>query len=166
MDYSIETAPLEELQCDCIIVGVYQDQQLSPSAITLNNSTRGLISSILNRGDLSGKNGETVIINAIPDSKIERILLVGLGENTPLSGKNYKKALLAAANSLKKPQIKSIVCCLAECEVEDRDWQWKSRHIIEVFNDVTYQFIHTKSDKETESKLQKIAIFATETGSA
>jgi leucyl aminopeptidase len=162
MDYSIETAPLEDLQCDCMIVGVYQDQQLSPSAAALNNSTQGLINSIVNRGDLSGKNGETVLINAVPGNKIERVLLVGLGENKPLSGKNYKKALLAAVNSLKKPQIKSVLCCLAECEVEGRDWQWKSRHIIEVFNDAIYQFTHTKSDKETESKIQKISIAAPE----
>lgn len=163
MDYSVETAPLEELQCDCVIVGVYQDQQLSPSATALNNSTDGLINKIVSRGDLSGKNGETVLINAIPGSKIESILLVGLGENKPLSGKNYKKALLAAVNSLKKPQIKSVVCCLAECDVEGRDWQWKSRHIIEVFNDAAYQFTHTKSDKETESRIAKIAIAAPET---
>ncbi|WP_340121533.1 leucyl aminopeptidase [Methylobacter svalbardensis] len=162
MDYSIETAPLEELQCDCIIVGVYQDQQLSPSASTLNSITHGLINNIVSRGDLSGKNGETVLINAVPDSKIERILLVGLGENKPLSGKDYKKALLAAVNSLKKPQIKSVICCLAECDVAGRDLQWKSRHIIEVFNDAVYQFTHTKSDKETESQIQKISIAATE----
>lgn len=163
MDYSIETTPLEELQCDCVIVGVYQDQQLSPSATALNSSTQGLIKTIVSRGDLSGKNGETALINFIPDSKIESILLVGLGENKPLSGKNYKKALVAAVNSLKKPQIKSVVCCLAECDVENRDRQWKSRHIIEVFSDAVYQFTHTKSDKETESKIEKIAIAATET---
>ncbi|MDI1279571.1 leucyl aminopeptidase [Methylobacter sp.] len=166
MDYSIETAPLEELQCDCVIVGVYQDQQLSPSAIALNNSTNGLINNIVSRGDLSGKNGETVLINAVPGSKIERILLVGLGENKPLTGKNYKKALLAAVNSLKKPQIKSVVCCLAECDVTDRDRQWKSQQIIEVFNDAAYQFTHTKSDKETESKIEKISIAASETEQA
>ncbi|MGR9012176.1 MAG: leucyl aminopeptidase [Gammaproteobacteria bacterium] len=166
MDYSIETAPLEELQCDCIIVGVYQDQQLSPSATALNNITHGLVNNIVSRGDLSGKNGETVLINAVPDSKIERILLVGLGEHQPLSAKNYKKALLAAVNSLKKPQIKSVVCCLAECDVTDRDQQWKSRHIIEVFNDAAYQFIQLKSDKETESQLQKISVFSTESEQA
>jgi leucyl aminopeptidase len=162
MNYSIETEPLEELHCDCMIVGVYQNQQLSPSALALDNSTNGLINNIVSRGDLSGKNGETVLINAVPGGKIERILLVGLGENKPLSGKDYKKALLAAINSLKKPQIKSVVCCLAECEVKDRDWQWKSRHIIEVFNDAIYQFIELKSDKETESKLEKISITAPE----
>ena len=124
MDYAIETAPLETLQCDCLIVGVYQDQQLSASASLINNSTQGLINKILSRGDISGKNGETVLINAIPDSSIERILLVGLGENKPLSGKNYRKALLAAINSLKKTQIKSVVCSLAECDVIGGDRQW------------------------------------------
>jgi leucyl aminopeptidase len=162
MDYSIETAPLAELQCNCIIVGVYQDQQLSPSATALNDSTQGLIGNIVSRGDLSGKIGEAVLINAIPDSKIERVLLVGLGENKPLSGKNFKKALIAAINNLKKPQIKSVVCCLAECDVDGRDWQWKSRHIIEVFSDAVYQFTQTKSEKETESKIEKISIAAPE----
>ncbi|MGZ8135743.1 MAG: leucyl aminopeptidase [Methylococcaceae bacterium] len=158
MDYSIETSPLEKLQCDCIIVGVYQDQQLTPTAAAINSSTQGVINKIINRGDLSGKIGETVLINVIPDSHIERILLVGLGENKPLSGKDYRKALAAAVNSLKKPHIKSVVCSLAECSVSNTDWQWKTRQIVEVFSDSVYQYTQTKSDKETESKLEKISI--------
>jgi leucyl aminopeptidase len=162
MDYAIETAPLEKLQCDCLIVGVYQDRKLSESAKTVNSSTQGLVDKIVNRGDLSGKVGETVLINAIPDSAIERILLVGLGENKPLSSKNFRKALLAAVNSLKKPQIKSVVCCLGECDVIAADWQWKTRQIIEIFNDAAYQFIQLKSNKETESRLEKLSIIAPE----
>jgi leucyl aminopeptidase len=163
MEYAIETAPLETLQCDCLIVGVYQDKQLSASANSVNDSTQGLITKILGRGDISGKNGETVLINAIPDSSIERILLVGLGENKPLSSKDYKKALLAAINSLKKTQIKSVVCSLADCDVIAADRQWKTRQIIEVFSDAVYQFTAYKSDKETDSKVEKISITAPET---
>ncbi len=162
MDYSIETAPLEKLQCDCMIVGVYQDLQLSPAATTLDHSTQGILSKVLNRGDLSGKTGETVLINVLPDSTIERILLVGLGENKPLSGKNYRKALSAAVNSLKKTSIKSVACALAEAPVIDADWQWKTRQIIEVFSDAVYQFTQLKGDKNTDSKLEKITIIAPE----
>ena len=163
MEYAIETAPLETLQCDCLIVGVYQDKQLSASANSINDSTQGLITKILDRGDISGKNGETVLINAIPDSSIERILLVGLGENKPLSSKDYKKALLAAINSLKKTQIKSVTCSLADCDVIAADRQWKTRQIIEVFSDAVYQFTAYKSNKETDSKVEKISITAPET---
>ncbi|TAL44102.1 MAG: leucyl aminopeptidase, partial [Methylovulum sp.] len=75
MDYSIETAPLEKLQCDCMIVGVYQDQQLSAPAALLNDSSQGLIAKVLERGDISGKIGETALLSTIPGSVIERILL-------------------------------------------------------------------------------------------
>jgi len=158
MDYSIETASIEKLQCNCVIVGVYQNQQLSPSATALDQSTQGLVSKILARGDITGKNAETLLINVIEDCCFERILLVGLGENKPLSSKNYRKALYAAVNSLKKPQIKTVICSMAECAVENFGSQWKARQIVEVFNDAVYQFTALKSDKETESKLEKIII--------
>jgi leucyl aminopeptidase len=162
MDYSIETAPIEKLQSDCIIVGVYQNQQLSPSANVVNSATENLISKLLTRGDISGKIGETLIINAVPNSSLERILLVGLGETQPLSSKNYRKALYAAVNSLKKPQIKTVTCCLAECSVANFDSQWKCRQIVEVFNDAVYQFTAQKSDKETESKIESVIITLSE----
>lgn len=162
MDYSIETSPPEKQQYDCIIVGVYQEMLLTPSAAALNDSTHGLINDILNRGDLSGKNGETVLITRVPDSSIERILLVGLGKKEILSQKNYRKALSAAVNSLKKTPIKTVVCCLAECDVADSNRQWKTRQIVEVFSDAVYQFVYLKSDKDTESKLEKIGIASSE----
>lgn len=160
MDFALETAPLDTLHCDCFIVGIYQDQQLSPSANLINESTQGLISKILNRGDTIGKNGETVLINSIPNSSIERILLVGLGENKPLSGKNYRKALLAAIDSIKKSQIKTVICSLGECDVIGSDWRWKTRQIVEVFSDALYQFTACKSNKTTDSKIIKISITA------
>ncbi|MGZ8094902.1 MAG: leucyl aminopeptidase [Methylosarcina sp.] len=162
MDYSIETAQPDNLQYDCIIVGVYQEMQLSPSALALNDSTHGLINTIINRGDLSGKNGEAVLINFVPDSQFERIVVVGLGKKEILSQKNYRKALSAAIASIKKTSIKSVACCLAECDVANSDLQWKTRQIVEVFNDAVYQFVHLKSDKETESKLQKVGITSPE----
>ncbi len=162
MNYAIETAPLDSLKYDCLILGVYQDLQLSATTHSINISTKGLINTIVSRGDINGKNGETVLINAIHDNPIERILLVGLGEKKPLTSKNYRKALLAAINSLKKTNIKSILCCLADVEVIDANQQWKTRQIIEVFNDAIYQFTAYKSNKEITSKIEKIGIFSPE----
>lgn len=166
MDYSIETAPIETLPCDCIIIGVYQDRQLIPSGTALSDNIQEVITKVISRGDTSGKLAETVLINVIPDSRIERVLLVGLGENKPLSPKNFRKALSAAANSLKKPYIKSIACGLAGIAVEGCNLQWNVRQIVEVFNDAVYQFTALKSDKETESKLQKVTITSPESGLA
>jgi leucyl aminopeptidase len=166
MDYSIETVPIETLACDCIIIGVYQDRQLFPSGAALSDNIQHVIAKVISRGDTSGKVGETVLINVIPDSDVERVLLVGLGENKPLSPKNFRKALSAAVLSLKKPYIKSISCGLAGVVVEGCNLQWNVRQIVEVFNDAVYQFTALKSDKETESKLQKVTITSPESGLA
>ena len=111
MDYSIETAPIETLPCDCIIIGLYlnqhQNQQLATSGAGLSESLQKVIANMISRGDISGKVGETLLINVIPDSVVARMLLVGLGENKPLSPKNYRKALSAAVNTLKKTLYQS-----------------------------------------------------------
>ncbi|MEI6542389.1 MAG: leucyl aminopeptidase [Methylococcales bacterium] len=162
MEYAIETAPLETIQSDCLIVGVYLDHQLTASATSVDQSTQGLISKFLKRGDISGKPGETVLINAMPESSIERILLVGLGNNKVLTGKSYIKALLAAINSLKKTSIKNVVVALADADVIAQSRQWKTRQIVEVFSDAIYQFTALKSNKETDSNIEKIIISSPE----
>ncbi len=167
MDYSIETAAIDTLSCDCIIIGLYQNQsnpQLTASGLPLSDNLQQVINKVVGRGDANGKVGETVLINVIPESQVERVLLVGLGENKPLTLKDYRKVLSSAANSLKKPYIKTIACGLAGVPVQGVDLQWKVRQIVELFNDAAYQFTALKSDKETESKLQKVTITAPESG--
>lgn len=162
MDYSIEFAPLETLPTDCIIIGVYQNQQLVSFGAEISDNLHQVIAKVISRGDNNGKLAETVLINVLPNCGIERVLLVGLGENKPLLPKNYRKILLAAANNLKKPYIKSIAIGLAGISVEGCSTAWNVRQIVEVFSDAVYQFTALKSDKETESKLQKIMIAAPE----
>ena len=55
MEYTIETASLDTLHSDCLIVGVYLNKELSTAAQTIDQNTQGLISQLLNRGDISGK---------------------------------------------------------------------------------------------------------------
>ncbi len=160
MDYSIESSALEKLQSDCMVIGIYQNQQLSPTAVNVDKVTHGLVSRIIQRGDIEGKNGDTLLINAVADSTIERILLVGLGEQQPLSGKNFKKVAAAAIKALKDTQIVSAHCALADCEVEDQSWQWKTRQIIETFSDATYQVTQLKAKKDTPCKLETLYIIA------
>ncbi len=162
MEYSIETAPIETLACDCIIIGLYQNQQLAPSAPALTDHLQALISKVVSRGDITGKLAETVLINVIPDSTVQRVLLLGLGEQKPLSRKNYRKILTTAANSLKKPYIKTIAYALAGIEIEESDSLWATRQVVELFSDAAYQFTALKSDKEVECKLQKIMICCAE----
>lgn len=158
MDYSIETLSLDKLETDCVIVGIYTNQKLTPSATAVDNMTHQLISNLIERGDIKGKNSETLLINVVPDSSLERVLIVGLGEADKFSPKLYRKALAAAIKVIKATQISSVACTLAEVELKNHTWQWKTRQIVEVFSDSLYQFSETKSIKPPAIALQKIQI--------
>ncbi|MDQ7090043.1 MAG: leucyl aminopeptidase [Methylococcales bacterium] len=162
MDYSIEILPLDQLETDCVIVGVYKNQQLTPSAKIVDNKAHQLIYNLIERGDITGKSGETLLISVVPDSSLQRVLLVGLGDEKKFDLKSYRKVLTAAIKTLKGTQIKSAACTLAEIEVEGCDYQWRCRQIVEIFNDAVYQFTETKSIKPTAITLSHIQIIATE----
>jgi len=166
MDYFIETGPVEKLQCDCIIVGVYQDRQLTAAASIINDHCQDAISQVLERGDLSGKIGEALLLNWLPGQAFARILVVGLGENKRMTSKHYCKVLAAAAESLKKTAVQSVVVTLLDCTVANGGPQWQARQIVQAFSDSTYQYVFTKSDKNTDSKLASIVITAPENAQA
>jgi len=161
MDYSIETLALDKQQTDCIIVGIYENQQLSPSADSIDKLNQGVITQLIERGDIKGKNSETLLINHLPNSSIERILIIGLGEKEKLTAKLYRKALSSAVTALKTLKIKSAGCTLVDIEIKDKNTTWKTRQIIEVFNDAIYLFQNTKSIKDPAIDLTKISISVT-----
>jgi leucyl aminopeptidase len=162
MNYSIETSALDTLACDCLIIGVYTDKQLSSAANGLADNIKNIVNYLINRGDIAGTIGESLLINAVPNNLIQRILLVGLGDNKPLTAKDYRKVLAAAINNLKKPYIKSIVCSLADCPVKAVDTHWKTRQIVEVFSDALYSSSAYKSNKDSDNKVEKITIHVAE----
>lgn len=159
MDYSIESSSLDKLQSDCLLVGIYENQQLSPAASLLDGLYNGLISKLIARGDIKGKNTETLLINNLPDGNIARIILVGFGERGKVSRKQYRKALAAAIKTIKDSKVKAASSALLDIEVDSTDLQWKARQIVEVFNDGLYQYSATKKCDD-KIPLQQISIVA------
>jgi len=160
MDYSIESLPLDKLQSDCLIVGIYENRQISKSAATIDSVAQGIITTLIKRGDIRGKNAETLLINIVPNCNVERILLVGLGEQHKVTRKLYRKALAAAIKTLRNSKITAATSTLGDIDVEDTDWQWKTRQTIEVFNDGLYQYSRTKNCDDNKITLQEIKIAA------
>ncbi len=156
MDYSIESSTLDKLESDCLLVGIYQNQ-LSPSASRLDKLCDGLISKLIARGDIKGKTAETLLINNLPFSHIQRLVLVGFGEQGKLNRKQFRKALAAAAKAVKDSKVASASAALLDIEVEKADVQWQARQIVEVFNDALYQYAATKKIDE-KPLLQQLRI--------
>jgi leucyl aminopeptidase len=160
IDYSIESTPLDKLQSDCLVVGLYENQNLSPAASQLDSLCNGLISQLLNRGDCKGKNAETLLINHVPHSAVARIIVVGFGERGKITRKLYRKALIAAAKAVKDSKVKAASCALLDIEVDKADCQWQARQIVELFHDSLYQYSATKQCDEP-LPLQQLQLLTT-----
>jgi leucyl aminopeptidase len=155
MDYSAKFEPLSKLGANCAVLGFYQKRKLTAAGSVLDEHLGGLISKLLKRDDIEGKVGDVLLINHIPESNIERILLVGLGKKGELGPGAYRKALATAAKSLKDSGAKSAVSLLHEAEVDRTDLVWKIRQAVEIFEGSLYKF--TRLKKESDDKPQRLS---------
>jgi leucyl aminopeptidase len=159
MEYSIESSALDKLKSDCLLIGIYENQQLSLSATIVDGLCGGLIGKLISRGDIKGKNAETLLINNTAYESIQRIILVGFGELGKVTRKQYRKALAAATKIVKETKVATGTAALLDIGVIDADYQWQTRQIVEVFNDGLYQYSATKQIEE-KTPFQKLGIFA------
>ncbi len=166
MDYSIESTATDKLQSECLILGVFENGQYTPSANILNRRLNNLLDTLFDQGDISGKNGETLLINYLADSPIKRLLITGLGEADKISRKSFRKALSSAIKALRGSRLKSAHSALHEAEVPKADSTWKIRQTIEVFNDGLYLYDATKQNDDNKISLQHITILANDVDSA
>ena len=146
MDYSTKCDSLDKLSGDCLVLGFYQKRKLCPTTATIDEMLGGLLSRLLKRDDIEGKAGDTLLISHVPEGKVERILLVGLGKREELKPSAYRKALAAAIKSLKESGAKNALVALGEAEVGKQGLGWKIRQTVEVFENGLYRFTQLKQE--------------------
>ncbi|WP_123102711.1 leucyl aminopeptidase [Acidithiobacillus sulfuriphilus] len=124
----------------CIVVGVFEDQQLTPAAAALDSASHGLISAILQQGDLQGQVGQTLLLYRVPQIKAERVLLVGLGKVKKCMETGFQKAAAAAAQALQEAHIGAAVFYLADTPVSGHDVAWTTQILARSIAESGYRF--------------------------
>jgi leucyl aminopeptidase len=148
MDYSIKSDSPEKITADCLLLGFHTKRKLGVTATALDEALGGLITRLLKRDEPEGKPGDIVSVNYLPEGKVERLILVGLGKKDELTASGYRKALAAAATALKASGSKLAVSTLHEADVKDKTLEWKIRQTVETVESALYRYTQTKSEKE------------------
>lgn len=152
MEFSIKTAGAEKQQHNCVIVGIYESQQMSNAARAIDDASSGYISNILKRGDLDGKSESTLMLHHVPNVNAERVLLVGLGKADEFSEKQYCKAVRAAVKAVNASGANDALTFLADLPLKDKNTRWKISHLVEATLDATYRFNAIKRKKEADAE--------------
>ena len=157
MEFIIKSGSPDKQRSACVVVGVYEPRRLSPAAELLDKASDGYLSSLLRRGDLEGKLGQTLLLHQVPNLQTERVLLVGCGKERDLGDKQFRQLVIKASAMLNDTGSMEAVSYLTELHVKGRGVYWKVRQAIEATLDSRYSFDLLKSKKdEARRPLRKI----------
>ncbi len=165
MEFSTKAGTPEKLKSACVIVGVYADKKLSPSAGMIDAASKGALSKAIKNGDQTGKRATTLLLHGIPGILAERVLLVGLGPQNELNDKAYAEIVRAAIKAAAATAAPDALFTLTEASVAGRNVQENVRTAIVLAREIDYRFDQHKSKKDTPATLTRI-LFPTDKSNA
>jgi leucyl aminopeptidase len=159
MEFTVKSGSPEKQRIACVVVGVFEPRRLTHAAEILDKATKGHISSLLRRGDMEGKVGQTLLLHNLPNTLADRVLLVGCGKEREVGDKEYRQIIKNAASRLNDTGAMEATSYLTELSVKGRDLHWKVRSFVEATQDTLYQFTQLKSRKDdTRRPLRKLIL--------
>jgi len=145
MEFVVNVESIATQRTGCVVAGVYEGGKLSPSATELDTVSGRTLSDVLERGDLEGDLGATLLLTRIPNVAAERVLLVGLGAEQEFSESSYHTALGATTSVLRTTGAADATLCLDEVSISGRDSEWKIEQVVLAVMDGLYRFDKLKS---------------------
>lgn len=158
MKFNLASVDLAKHRTDCIIIGIYEKNQLTAGAKQLNALSEGYLEKLLNQGEFQGKIGQTLLLFHVPNLKSSRVLLVGYGKNEPLTARDYRKLVSASIRALSSLKLTDVVTFLTDVDVDKHALPWKIKHAAESMTDAVYTFDQFKSKKEPATRLHEVTI--------
>ena len=159
MEFNVKSGSPEKQRTACVVVGIFEPRRLSDAAHQLDETTGGFLSTLLRRGDMEGKIGQSLLLHNVPNTLAERILLVGCGRERELGDSQYKNIIAKAATKLDETGSMEGTFYMTDISVKSRDMQWKIRQAVEIINDALYRFNALKSKKDEARRPLRKVIF-------
>jgi leucyl aminopeptidase len=169
MEFSIKPIDarnaLPQAKTGCIVVGIFENKKLTSAATSLDG--KGAITAAVKSGDISGKPGTTLLLRSLPGIASERVLLVGLGNEQAMSGKDYLSAVQAVGRVFSTLGANEAMVDLPFDNIAQRDIAWALRSAVLAARDQLYRYDETKSQKEpAPTGVRKVAYLVPEAQAA
>jgi leucyl aminopeptidase len=158
MKLNLKVTQTEKQQKTCLIIGVYEDGSLTPSAKDVDRATQGVIKKLIQQEVIQGKLGQIVPLFHLANSAFEQVIVVGCGKTQALTPAAFRKMMHSAIKALQTAKAKQATCYLAEVEVKNKSTAWKVKQLAEAAFEALYRFDLFKSEKEPASALKELTI--------
>ncbi len=147
MEFSIKSVRPERQQGACVVIGIFESRKLTAAAESIDKASNGHLSALLQRGDMEGKAGTTLLLHHVPSIRSDRVLLVGLGKEKEFTDKAYTAAIRNAVKKIEETGAAEATFYLTEIPVRKRSLPWRIRQAAVVSREALYRFDRFKSKK-------------------
>jgi leucyl aminopeptidase len=148
MQFDVWTKGLVSLEAECLVVGVFDEGELTEEARAVDAASGGKLGKLISRGDFPGRSAETLLITDLAGLSASRVLLVGLGTQKNFTRKVFRKALAAAVAALNRTRIASVAFAVARPSFADVDDYYFGRIIAEIVGNALYRVNDLKTAKK------------------
>jgi leucyl aminopeptidase len=128
MQVKVQSAALAEVSADWLIVGVWEEEELSGAVAQLDAQLGGTLTRLRQAGDIAGKPNELTPLLGSTGTAAERVLVVGLGKRVKADRAGLVGAAAAAARHITGKQRERVAFALPE-NVPGLEWDEVARAV-------------------------------------
>lgn len=157
MEVKADSRKFHEIECDALVVAVFEGEKPEEGALAeINKRSNGVITSLIETGEFTGKSGESAYVHNPGDMKARRLLLVGAGKREEFTTDSVRKMAGTAARALRGKKARSFAFLRrSQLSIGESAQAATEGALISLFDPDKY---HT-SDK-TESRLEAMILAA------
>lgn len=152
MEFGLKHNTPENARSTCQIITVSQARKLSRSGQRVDKASKGFLTSIIKRGDMEGKLGQTLLLPDVPGIPVQRVLLVGCGKESDMNERNFTKLINSIVSALSACGARDAEFYPADVSLKGRDLAWKIRQATLLMSNSEYQFDQLKTGKTSRNK--------------
>ncbi len=146
MRFDVKTGSVTQQRTACLILPIYSEGPLPQATRAIDSATDGLISELIDAGDISGKTGTTLLFKPSDGLACKRVMLVGCGTRGAFGRKNLRKALSSAYAALRKTRHETAISYLSMEPVKGADAYRRARISVETWHSGSYRFTAIKTE--------------------
>jgi leucyl aminopeptidase len=158
--FALSDAPVADLDCACLILGLFEDGDPPAATAAADRACGGLLTQLVESGDLSGKAGRSGLLHRPQGLKAARLLMVGLGKRAEFDAHAYRRALEAGFKALKSKPYAHVACALTALDVAGADAGWRVRQGAMVADAQAYRYTATRKANGDDAGYASVTFLA------
>ena len=102
MEVKADSRKFYEIECDALAVGVFEGEKPESGVLAeLDQRTGGVLTSLIETGEFTGKSSESAYVHNTGEMKARRLLLLGAGKRDEFNANNVRRMAGTAARTLR-----------------------------------------------------------------